>query len=698
MVKIPTYQEWVQQKSSGGASNISSSVSIDASVDEEQKRFQDMVRSAQTQTDANKIISAWDKTHSNKLFENKSLSPTEQISIEESNQKKEATAKSKSEALTLVDEILKRDTGAITGVKNQFKKVTGEYQYTKSLVDQLKSKLSLEARSLLKGSGNISDIEVQMLTDSVAALGTDKNGNYNLSNIDFKNELLKIRGALSGEKIPSGSMEQSSSSPQMQDLMDILGGISQTPRLALELSPPKGLINSLQGNPLQQGELGRQMVGGIADEYNQLAGEPLKGGNFVGRAAERAINKPFSTVLDILPFLKGGKTAQLAATTDKATAATKIAETVAKTSEVAKAGDLAAQATKIAETAGQKLAARMNANLFEIAKAKGTRGLNAIDIGKNIIKYGLKARSMEELGEIAKSVTGDTGIVNTIKREAIGAMGDAPVALESVQKTLYNQARQIPGISEAKARQMSRTPIKSGVSGSSTLGKTNALDAFSVEQKLESLASDFYRESLQTGSAVSKWTYKAYRAAADDIRMVLDNQTKIYPIESLKTPEIMAQLEKISPVLADEVRVAKTVSDLRKIESPFVALSRAVEETAKGTGRIMRNQGAQGYSRLGGTVIGSTMGVLPAILGYFVSPIAEPIIEAGVNAARVPLTTAAAGMVSKIGSGGNMLQNVLQSGGNAARGAASGMKSTGNTANLLRLLGLGSNSANLSGQ
>ena len=99
----------------------------------------------------------------------------------------------KQDTIALVDELLGRDTGAVTGVPNVLKYLTGENQYTKNLIDQLVKKLSVDARQKLKGSGQISDYEAKMLEKSVSALRT------NLSNKDFVTELMKIRSALAGE-------------------------------------------------------------------------------------------------------------------------------------------------------------------------------------------------------------------------------------------------------------------------------------------------------------------------------------------------------------------------------------------------------------------------------------------------------------------------------------------------------------------
>jgi hypothetical protein len=99
----------------------------------------------------------------------------------------------KNEALTLIDELVNMDTGAITGLKNPLKYLPGGEAYqTEAKLKQLVGKLTLEARKLLKGSGQISDKESQMLEQSVAALSQKQ------SNKAFKQELLKLRTALSG--------------------------------------------------------------------------------------------------------------------------------------------------------------------------------------------------------------------------------------------------------------------------------------------------------------------------------------------------------------------------------------------------------------------------------------------------------------------------------------------------------------------
>ena len=127
---------------------------------------------------------------------------SEEIKIQE---EKKSAEKSKLEAMNVVDELLSRDTGAITGLKNPLKSLTGENQLTKSLYEQLKSLLSLESRQKLKGSGAISDYEFKVLEKSATALSTK------LNNRDFENELLKIKGILAGkpvEKLPKAGAKE----------------------------------------------------------------------------------------------------------------------------------------------------------------------------------------------------------------------------------------------------------------------------------------------------------------------------------------------------------------------------------------------------------------------------------------------------------------------------------------------------------
>jgi len=114
----------------------------------------------------------------------------------------------KKQIIADIDEVLGRDTKSITGLLRMGGVLPGaEGVTTKAKVEQIKSKLSLEQREKLKGTGTISDFEAKMLGDAVAAL------NYKMSDEDFKAELYKIRGILSGEQAEPQPQSNTESSP-----------------------------------------------------------------------------------------------------------------------------------------------------------------------------------------------------------------------------------------------------------------------------------------------------------------------------------------------------------------------------------------------------------------------------------------------------------------------------------------------------
>lgn len=115
-----------------------------------------------------------------------------------------------SESKTLIDEILGRDTKRNTGLVGGIIPFLNKLPYgqtTQAKIDQLKAKLSLDARKLIKGTGQISDKETAMLEGSIAALTPA------MSDEDFRAELGKIRGTLS-KIVPDGGSSAGVVDPQ----------------------------------------------------------------------------------------------------------------------------------------------------------------------------------------------------------------------------------------------------------------------------------------------------------------------------------------------------------------------------------------------------------------------------------------------------------------------------------------------------
>lgn len=92
------------------------------------------------------------------------------------------------QAVGLIDQLIGRDTAGITGLVDQFTGGWwGDDAYTKNLYNQLKGLLSLDKRTLLKGSGAISDYEFKVLEQAASSLGR------NLSNEDFRTVLANMK-------------------------------------------------------------------------------------------------------------------------------------------------------------------------------------------------------------------------------------------------------------------------------------------------------------------------------------------------------------------------------------------------------------------------------------------------------------------------------------------------------------------------
>ncbi len=96
----------------------------------------------------------------------------------------------KGQIVDLIDNVLAKDTGNITGSVRFGTTYSPQARDTKAVVEQIKAKLAIEERAKLKGQGTITDGEMQMLANAVTKL------NYAGSDEAFRNELLGIKGIL----------------------------------------------------------------------------------------------------------------------------------------------------------------------------------------------------------------------------------------------------------------------------------------------------------------------------------------------------------------------------------------------------------------------------------------------------------------------------------------------------------------------
>lgn len=101
------------------------------------------------------------------------------------------------QAFLIADELLGMDTNKISGFGNKINTlIPGRpSQLIKNKYDQLKALLSLDNIQLLKGTGQISDKEQEILSNAATSLGR------NLSDVDFRKVLTKLRDDLAGLQV-----------------------------------------------------------------------------------------------------------------------------------------------------------------------------------------------------------------------------------------------------------------------------------------------------------------------------------------------------------------------------------------------------------------------------------------------------------------------------------------------------------------
>lgn len=95
------------------------------------------------------------------------------------------------DTINLIDQVMKRPLDPVTGTMRVQSMIPGTEGYgTQRLIQQVKDKLALAARGQLKGQGQISNFEADMLRNAVTALDSG------MSKADFMAEMSKVRGLL----------------------------------------------------------------------------------------------------------------------------------------------------------------------------------------------------------------------------------------------------------------------------------------------------------------------------------------------------------------------------------------------------------------------------------------------------------------------------------------------------------------------
>ena len=269
--------------------------------------------------------------------------------------------------------------------------------------------------------------------------------------IQLKTQLL-IAG-LKGEKITPEMLNEATQNQQSQDksvgglvgnagnnVKDILNSILGIP--AATLNRAKTAINNPQEALKEQYSLpnilqaaaGPQMA--VANEANQVAGEPLKGGDIVGRAVNRAYEKPVTTAMDLLPFLGFKKPVTQAGQVLKgAEEATQLSKGVAENVAGRRATAIAAP-----DMSSVGRSEKLMSDVLKITDAPTVRGM-----AKQLEGFVPKASNYirNKTMELDKTIGPQSGsdIVNTVlKKISDSAEARAnPELLKQIQDKLQNQ-------------------------------------------------------------------------------------------------------------------------------------------------------------------------------------------------------------------------------------------------------------------
>lgn len=312
------------------------------------------------------------------------------------------------------------------------------------------------------------------------------------------------------------------------------------------------------------------------------------------------------------------------------------------------------------KTAGN-IAARSFAQAFNVPSKLAPR-LKPLETSKEILSHGIGG-SLDNMQKVAQSVTGDNGILTNVVRSAVGKIpGD--IKTGDVLGSVKNMLDQYP------LKDATKRDVLSAVIGTEKPGVLpdfiNPVDALDRAKTLESIGYQYINKGVNkmNPSPEALAIGRAYLAGADELTSSLEKTVGSQNIlDQFKTPEMMGQLSKISPKLANQFQNAKTLSDVRSIQAPFVKLSQMIGLTNDAAQSVVPSGMGMLGARGGGALIGNALGgPVGAIGGFMAAPFTAGIEQA----ARAPIATGAAKAINAVagasgGAGGGKLSSTLSS-------------------------------------
>lgn len=368
-------------------------------------------------------------------------------------------------------------------------------------------------------------------------------------------------------------------------LNDIKSGITGI------LGLPGRVIQDVQ-NPQQAGNDVVSLITNTASGINKAVGAPVatKNGQITGLQAPSAYEAAQTfyknPVTDLLNLDVAGGLAKGALTKSGITTAAEetAPKTVTESIPGGNAKDIPADVT-------QQFKSRYTVPDKRIADLK------PMQTSQEILAHIKGGMNPEILDQAPGLITGDNGIVTQMTRDTLNNIkGDIKVGGEA--------SKQAENILNATDNKMFTTPaekqaivnhILSGEEAGGTPLTMDPLSAFDYQRQLESIASKYdfsannYLNPYRMGDAAKADAYHAAaNAVSDEINKTVGDQGIL---DSIKTPERIQTLEKISPRLAQQVKDAKDLSDLRHTAAPFVKLSKMQQLTQEGGNSVFGKVG-----------------------------------------------------------------------------------------------------------
>lgn len=292
-------------------------------------------------------------------------------------------------------------------------------------------------------------------------------------------------------------------------------------------------------------------------------------GIFEGISGDTKNARSADTVLSILaPIIFGKKIEQ--ATDDAVGAIGAVASKTGKSaSEIAKplTSKIGPRISKVA----QKNADELFASTL-LVPARISRRLKTLDTVRTLNEYGISG-NLDDLQEISSRVTGESGVLSKATRDVIGRI-DKPISVDSAIDAAQfelGQSALLDDRMEKKILNVITRTIKPGEG----IGESSSLDAFDAVKKLEEIGYSYLNKStdLSPNPQVEE-IGKVYLSAAEALKENIDEaQAAKNIIDAVKTEDNIEALRQVSPLLAERFKSAKTLADLRKLQSPFVRIA-----------------------------------------------------------------------------------------------------------------------------